>query len=108
MDHFNFNLSGALMDGQTLFNIGISIAAGLGIPLLTFFWNRIKESKEESMKLAQEAKDIALNALQRHNAFELTVTKEYVSMQHFEKFEQRLFGELETIKDKLDNKADKP
>ena len=67
-----------------------------------------KESKDEALRAAEDAKKIALDVYNRHSAFELLVSKEYVSMKHFEKFEERLFDELETIKRKLDDKADKP
>lgn len=106
------------MDGQVLFNIGMTVLGTAGVPLLMFFWNRIKEAKEEGIKqaglamapvlaLASESKLIAIDALSRLNQLELRIAKEYVSQQHFERFETRLFQELETIKEKLDNKADK-
>lgn len=92
--------------------------ATAGIPLAIFFWNRINQAKEEGVKqaalaiipiqeTANEAKKLSIEALSRLNQFELRVAKEYVSQQHFEKFEDRLFREIETIKDKLDDKADK-
>lgn len=97
-----------MMDWQTVLNIAISIGGVAGPFIIKLIFDRINQAKQDAMVLAQEAKDIALDALKRHNAFELMVTREYVSMAHFEKFEERLFSEIETIKRKLDAKADKP
>lgn len=95
------------MDWQTLFNIAISVCGMAGVPLLKFIWDRIESAKQESMTLGQEGKTIALDALRRHNEFRQEATEKFVSMAHFDKFETRLFAELEKITDKLDSKQDR-
>ena len=95
------------MDCQTVLNIAISIGGVAGPFILKLLFDRINQAKLDAMALAQEAKNIALDALKRHNEFELKVTKDYVSAAQFEKFEDRLFKELDDIKESLKSKADK-
>ena len=96
------------MDWQTVLNIAISIGGVAGPFVIKLLLDKINQAKLDAMTLAEEAKRIGLDSLRRHNEFELKVTRDYVSMAHFDKFEERLFSDLEIIKNKLDNKADKP
>lgn len=114
------------MEGQNLFNIAVAVCGVAGIPLLTFFWNRIKEAKEEGTKqaavaiatvaaVAEEGKKLAIEAKK-----DLGDYKFYVASNHptnnaiakmelqIEKMGNNLFAELKEISHKLDTKADKP
>lgn len=66
------------------------------IPVLKVMWDKTKD-----------AEALAVRALEKLNEHKLHVAQDYISLAMFEKFEERLFDELETIKGKLDRKADK-
>lgn len=106
------------MDGQQLFNIAVSVCGVAGIPLLTFFWNRIKEAKEEGMrqaaiaiaevqKIADEGKKLAIEAKKDLGELKVHIAENYISVKRFEGFETALFKKLDSIEGKLDKKADK-
>ena len=113
------------MNGQELFNVAITICGMAGIPLLKFFWDRIKEAKAEAIaaahdatkemkSTADEAKRLAIDALDKLNSHRLHVASNHPTNSAIEKMEKQiaemgrsLFEELKEISQKLDGKADK-
>ena len=84
------------MDFQTLFNAGLGVVSVVVLPTLSMLFSRIKN-----------AEDVASKAKSDLQEYKTKVAEDYVSVKRFEGFEERLFGELKAIKDKLDDKADK-
>lgn len=84
------------MDGPITFGIAMAALNAILIPVLKVMWDKTKD-----------AEALAVRALEKLNEHKLHVAQDYISLAMFEKFEERLFDELETIKGKLDRKADK-
>ena len=81
---------------QTVFNIAIAIAGGLGGWLL----NNLRDS----IKSLQDA-DTALT--KNVQAIELLVAGNYVKRDEMEKLSTAIFAKLDRIESKLDGKADR-
>lgn len=98
------------MSGQEIFAAVMLILNGIGGTALFRLMNKLDKAgtdSTEALAIAKESKEIGIDALEKLNAHKLHVAQDYISLAAFEKFETRLFGELETIKNKLDQKADK-
>jgi hypothetical protein len=83
-------------DFQTVYNIVMA----LGVPIAGVIWKLATERiKDAETKAHQAAADLA--------AYKLHVSETYLAIKRFEGFEERLFGELKAIRERLDDKADK-
>lgn len=74
------------------------------VPLVGWLLKREIHAVESK---AQEGKELAIRALDRLNDHKLHTAEKYVSREHFDTFESRLFSEIGEIKDRLDRKADR-
>jgi hypothetical protein len=84
------------IEGQTLFNLVLGVAAFLGGFLLHVVWEELKDLKRQDTKLAEKVASI-----------ETLVAGKYVTRDEFNAHISALFKKLDIISDKIDRKADK-
>lgn len=99
---------------QDVFNLMIGVGSIAGPIVYKIIASRIKDAEEAGVKLAQEAKDIALDFGRRHNQqaleierYKALVADKYVSIEALERIVKPIMDELKKIDDKLDRKMDK-
>lgn len=106
------------MTPTEIFGAGMAILNVIFIPILKVMWDRIKEAKEEGIAqaafaikevtaISDEAKALAIDALDKLHAHKLHIAENYISVKRFEGFEATLFKKLDSIESKLDGKQDK-
>lgn len=81
---------------QTLFNIAIAIAGGLGGWVLKTIWQELKDMQSTDARLADKVSSI-----------EVLVAGQYVKRDDLQVLSSAIFAKLDRIEDKLDGKVDK-
>ncbi len=84
------------MDGQTLINIAIALAGGLGGWILNSLKSDIIQHRKDLVELADKVHHI-----------DVLVAGTYVKRDDMEKISSALFTKLDRIESKLDGKVDK-
>lgn len=84
------------MDHQTLFNIGIGIISGMLGWWLNNVWASLKELQAADRELAEKVASI-----------EVLVAGQYVTREEFNTVLSQVFGKLDRIIEKLNEKADR-
>lgn len=96
--------TGALaLDFQTVFNAVFAIAGAVGPLIVKSIFDRIKDAKDSS----QRAEDRGAAAERALLEYKSHVAETYVQAKRFDGFEERLFAELQKIRERLDDKADR-
>ena len=98
------------MSGAEIFAAAMAIMNVIGVPVFMKLFKDIRDADKSAtaaLALALEGKELSVDALDKLNQHKLHVAQDYISLAAFEKFETRLFNDIEIIKTKLDAKADK-
>ena len=85
-----------MMDGQTVFNIVLSVAGVLGGWVLRILWDSLRDLQSADKALADKV-----------NTIEVLVAGRYVTREEVQHMIEALFKKLDKIDSKLDGKADK-
>ena len=89
------------MTGAEIFAITMALINVVGMPVLLKIFSDVRAADKVAVAafaLAAEGKLLSSEALEKLHAHKLHVAQDYISTQAFEKFETRLFNELESIK----------
>lgn len=82
--------------GQILFNIVLTIAAGLGGWILNNIWKAVTDLQAADTKLTEKVSGI-----------EVLVAGQYIKRDETQRLFDAVFAKLDRIENKLDGKADK-
>lgn len=81
---------------QQLFNAMFVIAGALGGWIMKIIWDSVKSLRDADRQLTEKV-----------NAIEVLVAGKYVTREEFAEITRQLLKKLDSISDKLDQKADK-